>query len=791
MKISVALFDESKKSEPEYVALEISDDSTMETLLAKAGKALGVEVLQAYESTYLADITDVDEIMPGDEILFKPVKKREADIVLVIPDAMCFSIKDEKNTPLAKGDMSLLLVDDEECAHLMIKVGADFVYSLNAKALESKNARRESAMLPVVIQERRHIVVPTKDDKEFYGIVLPKKTPDGLLDTLVEILEAHALVNVANAGGEVVAVSPSRDSKGGSVEATTVTEIDNPDAKNSMIISGLKTQALEFIVQAQQLTGQVTKSDVVQSAIEAGKTMGSRAKGFAANVSEEVKKTISELHDEIETIQKDNEGISYSEATARVLKAHASKAATGAGATALQISREVSDKVSAVVDESRGEDGTVSPTDLAMNLAKGSASIAKETATRATELTKKGAEIVKESIVDLKLAERLGRAHAMGQEGLSSLSGVVQGMLNSAKEKGGDTSNALVEKLSALNKKINVLKNAQAAGTWATDKMSDSLVGIKKGIAEVQKMVEDKHVNAALQTGLTTLQSALTETAIAIEMAGRDKAKPGEKVGAYIEKGAELTVQGIEASTEMMAMGIRISKSIIKSQLGEGGQRNYRIPSEVKQAILKAQQYSVGAAVISDALVEELVGNAEEIADRIAGSMAKAASNVKISSSSTSTPGPMTGKLQVLGKLKGPIGEAAKQAEGVIGKAAESWAHVVLAMRDASVVLVKELGEATTEIAEHQFGEDIGDAVGAGVEAYTNVTQAITAVSKISDIKAIAKNQAGHALKTAGTVYAESVREQKSPDAIMDAGPSSEPVVKQETKEQASGGNGS
>mmetsp|Transcript_7927 Transcript_7927/g.12621 ORF Transcript_7927/g.12621 Transcript_7927/m.12621 type:complete len:148 (+) Transcript_7927:140-583(+) len=139
----------------------------------------------------------------------------------------------------------------------------------------------------------------------------------------------------------------------------------------------------------------------------------------------------------------------------------------------------------------------------------------------------------------------------------------------------------------------------------------------------------------------------------------------------------------------------------------------------------------------------------------------------------------------MLGKIQGPVGDAAKAAEKVIGKAAVSWTQVVLAMKDAGVQLTQELGDATSEIAEYGFGAEVGEVVAGGVEAYTNVTKAMTSVSQCTDYKGIAKKQAQKALKVASKAYNEEVGKNAVGDKIMIEGSGSGDGNQKATPSQA------
>eukprot|EP00467_Chlorarachnion_reptans_P008063 CAMPEP_0114499700 /NCGR_PEP_ID=MMETSP0109-20121206/7563_1 /TAXON_ID=29199 /ORGANISM="Chlorarachnion reptans, Strain CCCM449" /LENGTH=786 /DNA_ID=CAMNT_0001677297 /DNA_START=24 /DNA_END=2384 /DNA_ORIENTATION=+ len=737
-----------------FTEIQIREDDGLEALLEAAGKALGTEVYEAVESVYRARIEDTEELMPGDKILFKPVKVHTADIALCVPGAKVFSIREGKNSPLATGPLELLLLTGpgQTRPHLLFRVGADFHYSLNADPDQKGGAERDQlSMLPVVIHDKRHLVVPGKAEGEFFGIALPPDTGDGMLEAVKEIVEEHAFLNL---GSGVENASDVRQMK----------EDAKTDSNTSRVLEGLKAQAVAFLLSAQAAGGEVQESAIVKTVYSAGKQASSKALDFARDVSLEITKSVQSLGKDI-TKYKDEKDSSFTSAVATVLSQRATTAAHGAGAAAQKITIDVKEKVTELIDESRNEEGSVSPTELAMVLGKHGVEVVKGSASKAGELTKKGLVLVKTNIDELKLAERLSHAQATGMQGIEHLSATVGGLLESAKKSGSENSTLLIEKLKELNNKIDVLKRAQAVGSWTSDKVSESYVGVKKATAEIQKMVKDKHVHMALQQGLSTLVVAVAETGSAIQEAGKDKKSTGEKMEAYIETGAGLTVQGIEASTKVMTTGIRIGKSYLKQQIGHST-KGVKIPDEVKAAVLKAQQYSVGAAVISDALVKELVGNAGQIADRIATGMAVAASTVNVPSTSSSSG---TGRLRMLAKIQGPVGDAAKSAEKVVAKAAESWTDVVLAMRNAGITLVQELGDASTDIAQHRFGSEVGDVVHAGVETYTNVTKAMTNVAQVSDFKGIAKRQAQTALKTATAAYTEATSEAKESDAKIDA----------------------
>mmetsp|Transcript_7516 Transcript_7516/g.14004 ORF Transcript_7516/g.14004 Transcript_7516/m.14004 type:complete len:170 (-) Transcript_7516:311-820(-) len=120
-------------------------------------------------------------------------------------------------------------------------------------------------------------------------------------------------------------------------------------------------------------------------------------------------------------------------------------------------------------------------------------------------------------------------------------------------------------------------------------------------------------------------------------------------------------------------------------------------------------------------------------------------------------------RLKVLQSVGGQVGQAAKSAEKIVGKAAVSWGNVVIAMREAGIMLVQEIGDATSEIAEYKFGEEVGLAVHDTVETYTNVSKAMTNVRGIQDVKSIAKRQASHALKVAGKAYKETKHREQQP----------------------------
>ncbi|GAB5366175.1 hypothetical protein AAMO2058_001122200 [Amorphochlora amoebiformis] len=697
MKIFASILAGNPTQDAEFSPVEISEDWSLEEILEAAGKVLEVEVTEALESTYLSI---------------------SADVLMTIPGSRCFLVKDEKNKELTSGTCQLLLIPDNKNPQLILKVGKEFMYSLNAKQpkyQKEENSTEGPQLLPVVIHQRRHLVVPGKLEGEFYGIVLPKDTPETVLDAVKEILETRSLLNI----------NKMYDIK------ADVTH----DAK-TRVIAGLQGQAIEFMSRAQKFGGDIKDSKMVQKVLKVGTDVGTKAVVLAKGVHTEIKQTVESIKDDIEKTHTQEDGQTYTSAVAKVLTNRAARVAVDAQQKAILVKEAVTTKIKTVVDEARDKDGKVSPQDLAIKIGEKSYTVAKKGVSvasemtshgvaKATEITSQGVVLVKDSIADLKLVERLAHAQKTSQEGLKSLSTTVGSLLVSAKASGTAKSAKLVEKIKDLSDQIALIERAQKLGTWTSETMSESIVAVKKATSEVQKLVTDKHA------------------------AGRDKRNTGEKVEAMLEKGADLTVKGIEASTEVLAMGIKIGKMVIKKQIGE--RNEVKIHPRVKTALLRAQQFSAGAAVVSEALAQELVGNAGQIADRLATTMAVAANAAR----STGSPSTGTSKLKVLSKIQGPIGEAAKQTERVVGKAAEKWAQIVVTMRDAGISLVKELGDATSEIAEHRFGTEVGHAVSGSVEAYTNVSKAMTTVSNLTDIKGIAKKQAQKALKTAGKVLSE------------------------------------
>lgn len=701
MKVKVALIDESSNKEPTFIEIEMTGEEKLSDFLAIAGKAVGVEVISATESTYGAVISEVDEIMPGDKIHLKSAKKRTADRILVIPGARCFTVKGKTNTPLSDGDLEVLVVSSEggenEQVH-MLKIGSNFHYALSAGGL------------PVVVHNRRNVVLPTKEEEVFYGITLPQDAKDSLVDALNEVLEANCLL----------APSGSKNAKG---DGNITTDF----------IDGLKTHAERFMALGDKAA---QESKVFQNVLKVGKGMKTKAVSLARDVNLEVRKAVTELHGDIQQARGGEEGgekESFTKATARVLTSRAKKAAKQAGNHAKNLRNELKDQVSKVIEESRGEDGKVSPSEVAMTLGKKSYTAVKFTAAKASQLTKKGVHMVQESMEDLKLKDRLQKASEVAKKGIQGLKTSVDGLIKSAKDGSLKGSSALVEKLSSVAQQITLLSKAQELGLWTSEKVASGIVLLKKNVAELERLVKDQHVQLALKSGVATLQSALLETVSAIEAAGEKKEKRGERYGAYLEKGTELTVQGIKASTQIIKMGIQLGKTVIKSQL-PASSRSAKLHPAIKRAIVMAHQYSAGAVVISDAVVQEVLGNTKEIATRIATTI-KTASKTAVRSPNSSN----TGRLALLAKIEGPIGEAAKQAEHVMGKAAHAWGDIVCAMRDAGVQMVQELGDVTHELAEHRFGSEVGEAVGAGVEAYTNVAKAMTNVSQVTDVKGLAK----------------------------------------------------
>eukprot|EP00466_Bigelowiella_natans_P012856 jgi/Bigna1/82128/fgenesh1_pg.88_\ len=882
MEISVALLEEAKRDDPSFSKMTIREEDGLERLLEKASVILGTEVEEAIESTHNAVITDTEEVMPGDKIFFKPVRvthradcahehfiskhgkllylrdilehaKRDADIVLTIPNAKCFSIKDGKNTPLTSGNLELLLVPTEknnEVPHLFLRVGESFLYSLNARAdgtshgsgakLESDLKKADSkeggegdkengdkkddegavkikngeknhdgkeatkaeggeeaeertegeekglslashAMLPVVIHQRRHLVIPGKEDGSYFGIALPASTSEGLLTALKEILEGHALLNV---GPESQTTKGEEDGEKG---LTT-------QGENGGMMDVFKAQAYDFLVRAQRAGGEVKESELVQLVLKAGHQVGSRAVEFASDVSTEIKKSVNVLKDDIRKQKEQSEDSTYTSAVATVItKKAASVAGTdgSAGETAMTLSKDVREKVDELVEKSRDEEGSPrrkgggGPNSRTHEERHINVSIWECMRVRSRRIQCL-CVLLPLGMEELKLVDRLNKAQDLSKEGVRKLTTAVDGLLAAAKKKGGKSSKQLMTRqarawrsgikfragvggggifrgLGALSEQLKMVERAQALGTWTSDSMTDAVVAVKKATNEVQKLVKDRHVHAALKEGMSTLQTALTETAVAIESAGRDKKTTGEKVEAYIDASKDMTVQGIKASTEMVAMGIRIGKSVLKSKIGHST-KGVKIPPRVKAAILKAQQFSAGAAVISEALVER----------------PQAQASSQTSSSSSSSP-----RLKMLGKIQGPVGDAAKAAEKVIGKAAVSWTQVVLAMKDAGVQLTQELGDATSEIAEYGFGAEVGEVVAGGVEAYTNVTKAMTSVSQCTDYKGIAKKQAQKALKVASKAYNEEVGKNAVGDKKMIEGSGSGDGNQKATPSQA------
>eukprot|EP00471_Norrisiella_sphaerica_P003280 CAMPEP_0184488996 /NCGR_PEP_ID=MMETSP0113_2-20130426/14045_1 /TAXON_ID=91329 /ORGANISM="Norrisiella sphaerica, Strain BC52" /LENGTH=844 /DNA_ID=CAMNT_0026872149 /DNA_START=211 /DNA_END=2745 /DNA_ORIENTATION=+ len=814
MKIFVSLLDDkangvstSNTDGHEFIEMDINEDDGLEVLLSKASTLLGTEVVQAMETTYRAIISDTEDIMPGDKLLFKPPKAAEADIVLSIPGAKCFDIEDGKTRLKCEGELSLLLVHaNQSIPTLILSVGTEFHYSLNAvspgtksvegdsndsknsgkKTFEGKSGSNDSnegtsgstpTMLPVVIHAKRHLVIPGREQGTFYGIALPADTSEGLLIALREILESHALLNT----GEPSETSESvRD-----LDRKIDTKVDNEvaakdlEANGDHFVAKLKAQAVAFLLSAREVGGGVQESNLYKSIVQAGQNVGSTAATLAKGVSSGISTRVSSLKSHIEKRKSAEKDGTYVSAVAKAITENASVAAGEAGESAKRISRGVSDNLHKVVEQSRDEDGNLSPKDIAFALGKQGVDLVKEGASKAGEITRKSFAMVQTNIGELKLRERLSHAQTMGQKGIKTLTNAVETLLARGDkeidaeegEEDSGRSKALMARVRQLSEQLAIIKRAQALGTWSSEKMTHSVVAVKKATAEVRKLVRDKHIQSALKSGVQTLQSGLTETVAAIEAAGRGKESRGERLEAYIETSADITVQSIQASVEILAMGIRVGKSILKKQIGHS-QRDVKISPQFRSAVTQAQQYSVGAAVISEALVTELVGNAGEITNRIAGDMAKAASSVMKTPSSQSPPSEST-KLEMLRRIQGPIGDAAKSAEKVIGKAAVSWAHVILAMKNAGIALVQEFGDATAEVAEHSFGSEVGDIVGRGVNTYTNVTKTMTNISSVRDVKGIAKCQAKSALKSAAKAYNEERKNMASPEAI-EAGGSSE-----------------
>lgn len=722
-----------------------SDDEPLSDVLGRASELLGAEVVEALESKHKARLESTDEVMDGDKLLFRAEEKRGADRLLSIAGAKCFRVtgpagsfgsqqdgastggpaqseparpppSSSNKTLLCSGPLEVLLVkgrgDDDP--HTVLRISDSFHYALPEQRL------------PVLVLGSRNIVLPTKDPAVFFGIVLPANTHGSLLSALKEILESQSVLN---------------DSKSGAGDGTKDDFLDQVSAR-----------AASLFGKAKEFGGEVSDHAVVQSLLTMGRRVGDKVKAKAKDVAGDIKKAVEELKSEIEAEKTQaGEGGTFTSATAKVLGAKVKVAATEAKQTAIAIGKEVSKNVKQVVDSSRGEDGVVSPKELAINVGKRAQKAAMSTADRASALAKKGVSMAKETAEDLKLSKRLAAASKAGGEGLRLLGENVDKIIASAKEGGGKTvsgTKRAIERLSELSKRIDVLKKASALGSWTSEQVAVGVVALKKNVAEVQTLLKDKHVAVALRGGIDMVQGALTDTVHAIDDAGKGKKNSGEKMTAMLDKGAELTVKGIKASADMAAMAIKLGKAVVKSKV-HARSRAMKLDPRIKSAIVKAQQYSAGAAVISEAMVKELVGNAGEIADKIAVAVSKAAKTRK------REKGALEKKLGMLSKIEGSVGAAAKQAGDVVGHAAKAWSEIVVAMRDAGVLLVGELGDATHELAEHRFGKELGDVVGAGVGTYTNLTKAMGQVEKLSDVKGIAQKNAVSALKSAAAAYTE------------------------------------
>lgn len=160
----------------------------------------------------------------------------------------------------------------------------------------------------------------------------------------------------------------------------------------------------------------------------------------------------------------------------------------------------------------------------------------------------------------------------------------------------------------------------------------------------------------------------------------------GKKVANYITKGTILAQKGIKKGTSIAAKGINKSKIYLKKRIRTREQKH--VSAKTLQRIKQARMATSTAVSVSKAIVT----GAKVVCGELAISASNAASNTKWGS-------------KVINSKNGKV-QAAKE----IGKASLVGLLVLVEeLEIAAVVLISEIADASADVVQYKYGDEVGN----------------------------------------------------------------------------------
>eukprot|EP00494_Astrolonche_serrata_P028597 UN28864 len=167
-------------------------------------------------------------------------------------------------------------------------------------------------------------------------------------------------------------------------------------------------------------------------------------------------------------------------------------------------------------------------------------------------------------------------------------------------------------------------------------------------------------------------------------------------------------VESIETLSGAASKVVKYATKKAKEKIKQNDEKT-KVSENTKWQVNKIKQMGTMAVNVSKSVVVGCVATASQLSDQATASI----------------KGTDTGK-KIEKAMEDPKAQAAAKGAIVVGSAA--W-EIYMAMAKASIKFAEDLGDATADLAEHKYGEDVGEVTRDGLSAVGDGLKAMKAVA--------------------------------------------------------------